>query len=368
VRPRVAQPSKLTPALWTEFAQRGLGTQAQTNGGSDVDPVPAFDDESESRNGTFTGKVVNASTGAPVKDAKVILGVFEGRVTALRTTSTQGAFSAPVVGGTYPVTIQARGFGAQTFTDVTVAPVRTTSLKFSLAPNLVSEANGAKVVSSTACNPSALLDDTEASLWNTRQARQRRDRHGPHGEGRRHPGLGLHDLEVRGSEGLHDAAVHRRQGVEQRGCEEGCVHVPDAASGRPGLHDKTFELANRVSARYVRFYADAPQAETKENVQVAELQVLSGSVKNVVPRSDRLAGVPTAAAGPASSGRPRCFPPRSPSALPCGPDPSSRTICGPFAARLLRLRVADRNECVRCLTPSDRALGSARCCHRGEPA
>jgi len=269
--------------FWTEFAQRGLGTQAQTDGGDDVDPVPAFDHTDETRNGTFTGRVVNASTGAPVKDAKVILGVFEGRVSALRTTSAEGAFSAPVVGGTYPVTIQARGFGAQTFTDATVTPGRTTSLKFSLAPNLVSEANGAKIISSTAGNPSALLDDTEASSWKTvkrgnvvvdmgRTAKVNAVQVSAYTTSRFE---GLRDFTLQLST---DGKVWKNAAVEK-----GAFGYQTPRPVAPDLHYKTFSLADPVMARYVRFYADAPQGETKENVQVAELQVFSGTVKNVTP-------------------------------------------------------------------------------------
>ena len=43
------------------------------------------------------------------------MNAVEARVSALRKTGATGGFSAPVVAGTYPVTVQARGFGSQTF-------------------------------------------------------------------------------------------------------------------------------------------------------------------------------------------------------------------------------------------------------------
>ncbi len=274
---------RIYDVFWTEFAQRGLGTQAQTDGGNDVDPVPAFDHEDSTRNGTFTGTVVNASTGAPVKDAKVVLGEFEGRVSPLRTTSADGAFSAPVVGGTYPVTIQARGFGAQTFRNVAVRPGQTTSLRFRLAPNLVSQANGATVVSSSAGDPGALLDDTEASSWKTvRRGNVVVDM----GRNARVNAVQVSAYTTSRFEGLRDFTLQ----VSTDGKVWRNALVKKSAFGyqtprptAPDLHYKSFNLADPMTARYVRFYADAPQGETKEDVQVAELQVFSGTVKNVTP-------------------------------------------------------------------------------------
>jgi hypothetical protein len=269
--------------FWTEFAQRGLGTQAQTEGGNDVDPVPAFDHKDETRNGTFTGEVVNASTGAPVQDAKVILGVFEGRVSALRTTSAEGAFSAPVAGGTYPVTIQARGFGAQTFPDVTVRPGQTTSLRFSLAPNMVSQANGAKIVSSTAGDAGALLDDTEASSWKTVQ---RGNVVVDMGRKTKVDAVQVSAYTTSRFEGLKDFTLQLSNDGKvwtNAVVEKGAFGYQTPRPTAPDLHYKGFNLADPIMARYVRFYADAPQGETKQNVQVAELQVFSGTVKNVTP-------------------------------------------------------------------------------------
>lgn len=290
--------------FWTEFAKRGLGTQAQTTGGEDVDPVPAFDHKDQSRNGTLTGKVVNASTGDAVKDAKVIIGEFEGRVSPLRTTSTGGGFSAPVVGGTYPVTIQARGFGSHTFSEVTVTPGQTTSLQFSLAPNLVSEANGARIVSSSAGNASPLLDDTEASAWKTtRRGNVVVDM----GRRAKVDAVQVSAYTTSRFEGLKDFTLQLstdgkvwKNAIVRKGAFGYQTPRPTA----PDLHYTSFALADPVQARYVRFYADAPQGETKENVQVAELQVFSGKAKNVTPLPPPPPDEPVTDTGTISAGTP----------------------------------------------------------------
>jgi hypothetical protein len=149
----------------TAFARRGAGSDATTQGGADVDPQPGYAHADAARNGTLTGTVVNASTGQPVADAKVVVGQFEARVTPLRRTSGTGGFSAPMTTGTYSVTVQAPGFGARTFEGVSVAAGSTTGLRLSLEPNLASTRNGATVVSSTNPGTAAMLDDTEASSW-----------------------------------------------------------------------------------------------------------------------------------------------------------------------------------------------------------
>lgn len=97
----------------------------------------------------------------------MILGEYEARVTPVDTATGDGRFGVPVTRGTYPVTIQAPGFGAQTFDAVDVVAGETLALRYELEPNLASTSNGAKVVSSTTGNAQALPDDTEASSWKT---------------------------------------------------------------------------------------------------------------------------------------------------------------------------------------------------------
>jgi extracellular elastinolytic metalloproteinase len=158
--------------IWNVFAHRGAGASAVSVTGDDTDPSPAFDNPAASRNGTLVGKVVNSSTGQPVKNARVLIGEFEARTTPVARTSATGGFGLKLVPGGYGVTIQAPGFGAQTFKNVTIAAGATKSLAFTVAPNLASLASGASVVSASSQDDglpaSFLLDDTEATVWSTK--------------------------------------------------------------------------------------------------------------------------------------------------------------------------------------------------------
>ncbi len=270
-------------AFWTQFARRGLGLQAQTQGGNDLDPAPAFDHKDASRNGLLTGLVVNASTGAPIADAKVMIGVFEGRVSPLRQTSAQGGFSSPVVEGTYPVTVQGRGFGARTFRDVEITAGETTSLRFTMTPNLASAANGAKILTSTSGNSGALLDDTEASTWSTT----------PRGnvvvelaKAAKVSRVQLSAFTTSRFEGLKDFTLQTSQdGLVWKSAlvKKGAFGYEIPRPTAPDLHYRSFKLAEPTRAKFIRFYADAPLGETKTKVQVAELQVYSTSVQGVTP-------------------------------------------------------------------------------------
>jgi hypothetical protein len=269
--------------LWSTFAARGLGFHAKSQDGNDLDPVPAFDHIDTAQNGTLAGRVVNASTGEPVEGAKVILGVFEARVSALRKTGATGGFSAPVVAGTYPVTVQARGFGSQTFDAVEVTAGRTTSMKFELSPNLASAANGAKVVSSSSPNAAALFDDTAASTWtNSVRGNVVVDL----GRRAKIDAIQVNAFTTSRFEALRDFTFQVstdgrlwRNAVVRKGAFGYQSPRPTA----PDLDYKTFELAKPVDAKFIRFYTDAPMGETKTEVQAAELQVFSGKTKNVTP-------------------------------------------------------------------------------------
>ena len=66
------------------------------------------------------------------------MGEFEARTTPVARTSATGGFGLKLVPGSYCLTIQAPGFGAQTFKNVAVAAGATKSLAFTVAPNLAS--------------------------------------------------------------------------------------------------------------------------------------------------------------------------------------------------------------------------------------
>ena len=274
---------RIVDVFWTAFAQRGLGFHAGSETSDDLDPTPAFDHIDPDRNGTLSGRVVNASTGAGIADARVMIGRFEARVSSLRETGADGGFSAPVVAGTYPVTIQARGFGAQTFEDVEVRAGRNTSLRFELGPNLASAANGATVVEATTPNAKALLDDTEASSWTT-------DRRGhvtvELGKQARITSVQLSAYTTSRFEAVKDFTLQTsRDGRVWSNAiiEKDAFGYQTPRPTAPDVHYRTFELADPVRAQYVRLYLDAPMGETKSAVQAAELQVFSGTVRDVTP-------------------------------------------------------------------------------------
>lgn len=274
---------KIFDIFWTEFARRGAGFHARTEGGDDLDPTPAFDHPNDARNGTLAGKVVNAATGEPVAGARVMIGRFEARVSPLRTTGSGGGFSAPVVAGTYPVTIQARGFGSQTFGGVRVTAGQTKFLRFELSPNLASEANGAKVVSSTDPNARALMDDTEASSWSSKKRGNAVIRLA---KTARISSVQISAYTTSRFEALRDFTLQvSTDGEVWRNVliKDGAFTYRKPRPVAPDVHYKTFRLADPVRAKFIRFYADAPMGETMSRVQAAELQVFSGTVKNVGP-------------------------------------------------------------------------------------
>ncbi|MGH3327869.1 MAG: M36 family metallopeptidase, partial [Streptomycetales bacterium] len=290
--------------VYTEFARRGAGADAATDGGEDIDPTPAFDHVDATRNGVLSGQVVNASTGEPVADARVMIGQFEARVSALRTTGSTGGFSAPAVQGSYPVTIQARGLGSHTFQDVQVTAGETTSLRFELAPNLASEASGAKIVSATSEGAGALLDDTESSSWQSAK-----------GDGNvvielakpaEIAAVQVSAFTSSRFEGLRDFTLQvSNDGQVWRTVRSGqgfSYQKPRPVA--PDLHYRTFTLEAPVQASHVRFWTDEPFGETKAEVQTGELQVFSETVQGVSPLPPPPPDEPVTDSGTIAAGNP----------------------------------------------------------------
>ena len=141
-------------------------------------------------NGRVTLKVVNASAGGPVKDVRVLGGLFEGRATPITTTNAKGVATARMAGGTYTLTLQAPGFGIQRI-KVPVAKGRSVARTIKLRPNLLSESSGAKVVStsseSDALPATNAFDDTEATAWRTEEVDAARQPSGGDDVDRRRP-------------------------------------------------------------------------------------------------------------------------------------------------------------------------------------
>jgi extracellular elastinolytic metalloproteinase len=285
-----------TDTVWSVFAHRGAGASASSATGDDTEPQPAFDHASSSRNGTLVGTVVNSSTGSPVKNAKVIVGEFEARVSPLVRTSSTGGFGARMAAGTYDLLIQAPGFGVQTFKGVAISAGKTTSLKLSVAPNLVSLSSGATVVNASSEDAGLpakfLLDDTAASVWSTTKSGTSYNA-GP--DQRVTVKLAkpttISRLQVSAFKNTTASRFAALKDFTFQVSDDGTIWKTVKTGGfgyqaprptAPDLNYKTFTLASPTKASYVRFFADSVQGETMDYAQAAELQVF-GAAKNLTP-------------------------------------------------------------------------------------
>jgi extracellular elastinolytic metalloproteinase len=284
-------------AIWTAFAHRGAGAAATSKGGDDTDPQPAFDHPTAGRNGTLVGTVVDAASGAPVANARVIVGQFEARVTPLVRSSSTGGFSAKMVAGSYDLTIQAPGYGAQTFKTGAVPAGGTRRLTVRVQPNLASKSNGATVVSTSSEDDGLpaqfLIDDTEASVWATRKGTT------PYNDGpdqratiRLAKPARITAIQVSAFKNttasrftaLKDFTFQTStDGVTWTTVQTGGFTYQKPRPVAPDLHYKRFTLARPVHAGYVRFFIDSVQGETQTQAQAAELQVFAGNSATVTP-------------------------------------------------------------------------------------
>ncbi|MBZ5733663.1 M36 family metallopeptidase [Nocardioides sp. TRM66260-LWL] len=168
---RLRYGTRYLDAVWTAFANRGMGVSAKVAGETDTDPRPGFDVPTAARNGRLRFVVTNASTGRPVEGVRLLGGEFEARATPFATTDAAGRARAAFVRGSHLLTIQAPGFGL-THTTLRVTGSRT--VRLAIRPNVLSAQTGAKVVKVTseqdATPAAALLDDTEATSWRTADA------------------------------------------------------------------------------------------------------------------------------------------------------------------------------------------------------
>ena len=146
----------LQDTVYGAFARNGMGTGAATQvteddptGANDIDPTPSFTHQNPRRNGLVNVRVINGTTGTPVVGANVILGTLEAGVTPVAVTDDDGRISTKAVAGSYPLTIQARGFGAQTLPNFELQERKAYQQVVKLDPNLASSAMGAKIVSSS---------------------------------------------------------------------------------------------------------------------------------------------------------------------------------------------------------------------------
>ena len=281
----------LQDVVYGAFADHGMGTgasnqksEADETGAGDIDPVPSFAHQNPERNGVLAGRVVNASSGDPVADARIMLGTLEAGVTPVARTGADGRFTVTAVEGSYPLTIQARGYGARTVDALDVAAGQTLSQQFAVAPNLTSEANGAQVVSSTTGGAKSLIDDTEQTRWKTtvksgnavvRLARP----------------ATISKVQVSAFTTSRFEAVRSftlqtsNDGVNWKtqpiGKDAFDYQIPRPTVG--DVHYRTFTLPTPVKASYVRLWADSTLGETKTSAQFGDLQVFSNAPVKVSP-------------------------------------------------------------------------------------
>ncbi len=284
----------LQDTVYGAFAAHGMGTGASNEtsaddptGANDIDPTPSFTHQNPARNGTVAVKVVNASTGAPLVDANVILGTLEAGVTPVAVTGADGTITTKAVAGRYPLTIQARGFGAQTVTEFTLGEGKSYKRTISLSPNLASSANGAQIVSSSSTGAKSLIDDTELTRWKTQV-------------GTGNAVIKLAKPATITSFQVSAFTTSRFEGVKSFTVQTSSDGINwktqpigenafDYAAPRPtvdDVHYKTFTLASPAQASYVRVFADEALGDTKTSAQFGDLQVFgaSGAIQPLPPK------------------------------------------------------------------------------------
>ena len=286
-----------TDVIWSVFAKRGAGASAVSGTGDDTDPQPSFDHPAPAKNGTVALTLVNASTGQRIPNAKVILGRFEARVSPLGRTGSTGGYSVKAVAGSYPLTIQAPGFGSQTIEAFTVTAGRNAAKVVSLAPNLASTAAGATVVSASNQDDGSpakfAFDDTAASVWSTKEVDGERITSYNTGPDERvtvklaAPATvsSLRVSAFKATNASRFAALKdftfqtSVDGVTWTAATTGSFGYQAPRPTAADLNYTTFTLAKPVKASYVRFFIDSVQGGTMGYAQVADIQVFGSGAK-----------------------------------------------------------------------------------------
>jgi len=156
--------------LWKEFALRGFGVNAKTTDTNDPQPTPNFESKTATNEATITFKPVTFG-GDPIPNARIYVGRYEGRVTPIADTNpgTQLGATARFLPGTYQFVVAAPGYGLSHHIRTFDAGITKTKV-FGVGKNWASIHNGATVVptATDGANFDALLDDTEATNWNSK--------------------------------------------------------------------------------------------------------------------------------------------------------------------------------------------------------
>ena len=148
--------------LWNTFASRGFGQNAASTGPNDVDPLPSFESPTANEAALIFEPI---SDNGPIADAKLFVGRYEARTTAVADTdpATLLGSSLQMVAGTYELLAQAPGFGMKRLS-VELKPGMIKHLEVNMPANLASAATGA-TATGDGINVGKLIDDTEATNW-----------------------------------------------------------------------------------------------------------------------------------------------------------------------------------------------------------
>ena len=253
--------------IWTAFAHRGAGASATSR--AVRTPIRTRPSTIRPPRATHAGRTFRRRQRRRVANARVIVGDFEARVTPLARTSSTGGFSAKLVAGSYDVTIQAPGYGAQTFTAVAIGAGATKRLTLKVAPNLASKSNGATIVSASSEDPGC------------RPVPHRRHR----GQRLGHPER-LHALQRRPGSARDDQARQAGQGHLRRGQrvqDHDRVALPRAARLHPADLDRRRDVDDRADG-VVHLAAAAPDGARPAPAHVQARHARPGRLRALLHR------------------------------------------------------------------------------------
>ncbi|MCW2665963.1 MAG: peptidase fungalysin, partial [Frankiales bacterium] len=138
--------------LANAFASRGLGAKATARDSEDTDPTPSFASPTAADNATVTFRLVDATTGKPVK-GEVFAGTYQARATPVASVGGAGPSAkaaravnttptASFVSGAYRFVVRAPGYGLQRFSATLTPGTRTQT--FTVSQNVASATRGAQ--------------------------------------------------------------------------------------------------------------------------------------------------------------------------------------------------------------------------------
>ena len=162
--------------IWNVFRDRGMGYFASTADASDTAPIADTSAAGPPTGspGTLSGRVTDASSGAPLAGARVAIGGHDTGVGEdfTATTAADGSYSiSGVPQGTYPkVMFEAPGYDRAVESTVAVTGTRNVALR----RNFALASGGATIASFTGtdysqfgCGPAGLIDGTGGAVWST---------------------------------------------------------------------------------------------------------------------------------------------------------------------------------------------------------